>query len=274
MSSSLPNGAFRARRIPPEAYDRSFFLSSFLEGFEEFQNGGLSRVKRTQLELLQLRPGMSLLEIGYGRGELLRYCAWSGAHVTGIDYSRDAFAIARDTLRDYPRADLRLGDCRKLPFPNGSFERVVSGDVIEHLSFDDAVVMLRDSFRVLMPGGFLLVHTTPNTMFTRVVYPLVRPLLRALTRQDTGAIDEHLAVMRRLHLDEYNLCSLHRIARRAGLPRPKIWISSDLLRGGEHRHTRALGKSRIFRFIGSLGRSGPIRFFLGNDLYLQCWKKN
>jgi ubiquinone/menaquinone biosynthesis C-methylase UbiE len=260
------------RSIPAEAYDRGFFLGPFLEGYDEYQEGRLSLVKRTQLHMLQLRPGTSLLEVGFGRGELLLHCARAGARVTGIDYSPQAFAIARETLRDHPAADLRLADCRQLPFPDDSFERVVSGDVIEHLSFSDAVRMLRESWRVLRPGGHMLIHTTPNVVFTQFIYPVARPLLWFFDREMVEAVDRHLEEMCRLHVDEYSLWSLGRVARCAGLPQAKTWINADLLRSGQHRHTRTLARNRFFRALNSLGRWAPVRLLLGNDLYLQCRK--
>jgi len=98
------------RRIPAEAYGREFFLSPFLEGFKEFELGSLSVVKTRQLELLDLGANIALLEIGFGRGELLLHCARRGVAVTGIDYAPDALKIAQVTLQDFPDADLRLAD--------------------------------------------------------------------------------------------------------------------------------------------------------------------
>lgn len=259
------------RSIPAESYDRCFFLGHFLEGFEEYCEGELSFVKRNQLRMLELQPGVSLLEIGFGRGELLLHSARAGARVTGIDYSPEALSIARETLADHT-ADLRIADCRQLPFPDDSFERVFSGDVIEHLSFGDAVKMLQESWRVLRPGGLLLVHTTPNVVFTRLVYPAVRPFLWFFDQQTVQAVDQHLKAMRRLHVDEYSLWTLRFVARLAGLPQPKIWITADLLRSGQHRHTRTLAQNGFFRAVSRLGRWAPVRFLLGNDLYLQCRK--
>jgi SAM-dependent methyltransferase len=159
-----------------------------------------------------------------------------------------------------------------LPFPDDSFERVFSGDVIEHLSFSDAERMLRESWRVLQPGGILLVHTTPNVVFTQLVYPVARLFLQFFDREMVQAVDRHLEAMRRLHVDEYSLWTLRCVARRAGLPEAKTWIGTDLLRGGQHRHTRTLARNNFFRSVNRLGCWAPVRFLLGNDLYLQCRK--
>jgi ubiquinone/menaquinone biosynthesis C-methylase UbiE len=260
------------RRISAESYGREFFLSHFLEGFREFELGSLSVVKTRQLELLDLRPGISALEVGFGRGELLLHCARRGVAVSGIDYAPDALKIAQVTLKDFPDADLRLADCTRLPFADDAFDRAFSGDVIEHLCFEDAIMKLREMRRVTKPGGFVLVHTTPNTFFTRGVYPLCRSLLRMIDREAVHRIEAHLKMMSQLHVDEYNLFSLRRIAAKAGLAGARVWIDEDMLRSAKHRHTEVFAKNRLVRFVASLGRLYPVRLFFGNDLYLKCIK--
>lgn len=260
------------RQISADRYDREYLLSDNTEGYQEFQSGGLSYVKQLQLEELELTPGLLLLEVGFGRGEFLRHCAERGAVVSGIDYSPDALDIARRTLAKFPEADLRVADCKDLPFDADSFDRVYSGDVLEHQDTEDGVKMLREMYRVLRPGGFLFVHTAPNTVFTRLVLPLVKPLLRAIDAGAVEILDEHMKINETVHVHEYNLLSLRRVARRAGLEGSESWISSDILRSSRHRHTRALAQSRLVRWAGGLGRIGAIRFLLGNDLYLRVRK--
>jgi ubiquinone/menaquinone biosynthesis C-methylase UbiE len=260
-----------SRSIAPEVYDRAYLLSNNLEGYRDYLDGSLSPVKRRQLDMLDLQPSHSLLEIGMGRGEFLRECAGRVAQVTGIDYSRDAFDISRETLRGIPDADLRVADSRQLPFASDSFDRVFSGDVIEHMSFDDGVRMLREAFRVLKPGGQLLIHTAPNTLFTHWVYPAAKPLLSLIDRASIEALDQHMAVGRNVHVHEYNWFLLRRVARDAGLHAAQVWIDSEVLRGGQG-HARALSGNLLVRLAGWLGKLGPVRLFLGNDLYLRCRK--
>ena len=260
------------RRIPAEAYGREFFLNPLLEGFEEYCRGTLSTVKSRQLEMLQVRPGTRVLEVGFGRGELLLHCAKKGACVAGVDYAEAALAIAKDTLRDFPQADLHLGDCKTLPFADNSFDRVVSGDVIEHLSFDDGVQALREMHRVTAPDGVILVHTTPNTLFTRLVYPWAKVILRLVNPGAVEAIGHHLEVMRHFHVYEYNLFTLRRVSSIAGLNGIEVWIDPDVIRSGKHRHTRPFARNPLVRVAASLGRSRLGRFFLGNDLYLRSVK--
>lgn len=260
------------RRIPAEVYDREFFLSPHLEGYDEFLKGELSVVKARQLEMLDIAPGTRVLEVGYGRGELLLHCARRGAKVTGVDYAADAIEVARDTLADHPTAELQVADARDLPFAEDSFDRVFSGDVIEHMCWEDGVAALREMFRVTRPGGYLLVKTTPNTVFVRWIYPWGKWFLRWLDKAGVEKLDAQLEVMRRLHVCEFNLLSYRRLALTAGLPRPQVWIDPDLTRADRHRYSQAFRDSRLIRLVRRCGRFGIVRFFMGNDLYLKVAK--
>ncbi len=260
------------RQVPAERYDREYLLSDNTEGFQEFRDGGLSFIKQEQLEKLEIRPGILLLEVGFGRGEFLCHCAKRGAKVAGIDYSPAALEIATETMAEFPEADLRVADCRDLPFEDNSFERIYSGDVLEHINMEDGVVMLREMQRVLKPGGFLFIHTAPNTVFTRGVLPLAKPLLRAIDAKAVDTLEEHMKINESVHVHEYNLFSLRKVTRRAGLEGAEIWINSDILRSSKHRHTQTLSQNPLVRLVGKLGNVPAVRFLLGNDLYLKYRK--
>ena len=256
----------------PDMYDRAYLLSPYLEGYEEFTRGKLSVVKAKQLNMLELKKGLTLLEVGFGRGELLYHCAQKGSKITGVDFSPDALEIARHTLREFPDIDIRLARCTDLPFEDNSFHRVFAGDVIEHVPYEQAMLMLREMYRVLKPGGFMLIHTTPNTVFIKLIYPVARYLLSVIDKHAVQLIDEHRANSKKVHIHEYNFFSLTTIARRAGLVGFKVWIDDDILRSRVHRHTKPFGKNPFIRLIGSCGRYSLVRFLLGNDLYLKCYK--
>lgn len=258
--------------VPPEVYDRDYLLSTKLEGYEAFLEGRLSPIKARQFEMLALDSTVSMLEIGFGRGEFLRHCAARCHRATGIDYSADAVAIGRQTLAAVANAEVRQADCRALPFADDAFDRVYSGDVIEHLSYADGALMLREAWRVLRPGGFLLIHTAPNALFMRYVWPLARVALGLIDRAGVRRLDEHFAVGRRVHVHEYSLASLRRLAGECGLHAAEAWIDPDLTRGGATWHTQAYGKNPLFRAASALGGLGPVRLLLGNDLYLRCAK--
>ena len=260
------------RRVSADRYDKAYLLSDNTEGFEEFTQGSLSHVKRLQLDLLELEPGIALLEVGFGRGEMLYHCACRGAVVAGIDYSEAALEIGQSTLAAFPDADLRVADCKDLPFASNSFDRVYSGDVLEHQNIEDGAVMLREMYRVLRPGGFMLVHTSPNTVFTKLIYPIAKPLLRLLDSDAVRVLEEHMEVNREVHVHEYNVVSLRKVARLADLGEAQIWVGEDILRSGQHRHTRLLSHNPVAKSIARIGRFRAVRFAFGNDLYLKHGK--
>ena len=260
------------REIPPDTYDEGYYFSEAIEGYEAFKEGRLSHLRAKHLDMLRLEEGVELLEIGFARGDLMRACAEAGARITGVDYSECACDIASQTLAGFANVDIRLADCRALPLDADTFDRVFAADVIEHLSFDDGVKMLSEMWRVLKPGGFMLVHTTPNAVFRKFVYPLGRPVLRMVQGDIVAAMDAQFAIMDRVHVDEYSLFSLKRAARLAHLPHAEAWIDKDLLRASEHRLTQDVAGHWLVRLIAAQGGSWVVRFFFGNDLYLKCAK--
>jgi cyclopropane-fatty-acyl-phospholipid synthase len=94
---------------------------------EAAQTAKLDRI----LEMLDLRPGQSVLEIGIGWGGLAERIASSAAHVTGLTLSpaQHAYAVQRLRSTEYSDlADLRLQDYRQV---DGAFHRIVSIEMLE-----------------------------------------------------------------------------------------------------------------------------------------------
>jgi SAM-dependent methyltransferase len=87
-----------------------------------------------------------VLEIGCGYGGLLKVLEDQGARPVGIDVrpERIEFALSQGY-------DARVADAHQLPFPDASFDAIVSDAVIEHLT--NVTQCLRESMRVLRPGG-------------------------------------------------------------------------------------------------------------------------
>lgn len=96
-----------------------------------------------------LPPGRAL-DVGCGGGGntgVLRDLGW---RVSGLEYSPAAAGLATSRGLDVVR-----GDARRLPFADASMDLVMSTDMWEHIDDDEAVA--RETFRVLKPGGRLLV---------------------------------------------------------------------------------------------------------------------
>jgi ubiquinone/menaquinone biosynthesis C-methylase UbiE len=255
--------------LPPDIYDREYFLSDTCEGADEFNfDKGLSRIKRRQVEHLAPGPGVRVLDAGCGRGEVLLACARAGSTVAGIDYSEAAVEISKDTLAGVEGADLRQGDISKLPWPDASFDRVLSGDVIEHLDSADGEAMLREAFRVLRPGGWLVLHTAPNLLFLRFTWPIARwPLLAAGYGESVRRLESWVAASKRYHVNEQSLYGLRRSLRGAGFDSPRVWIDANIVRDGSHHTTAGLESSWMIKAGQRAASLRPVRLLAGNDLW-------
>ena len=98
-------------------------------------------------------PGASVLDIGCGPGHIGRYLADRGLAASGLDLSPGMVARARQLN---PGMNVTQGSMLALPFPDGSFAAIVAFYSIIHLSRADAPRALAEFFRVLQPGGHLL----------------------------------------------------------------------------------------------------------------------
>lgn len=105
-----------------------------------------------------IEPGATVLEIGCGTGNVLLLAARAvpDATFTGLDPDAPALAVAARKARRVG-VELRLdqGYADRLPYPDGSLDRVLSSFMIHHLPQDQQRAALREVHRVLAPGGRL-----------------------------------------------------------------------------------------------------------------------
>ena len=133
--------------IGPEAYKgwRATSLGSLTEAIEQ----------RLVLELMGDVGGVRLLDAGCGDGALVCEAAARGAEVTGIDPDEAMLITARTRAANAGvRATFLEGRAERLPFPDASFDMVVSITVLCFVP--DAGSVLREMARVLRPGGRLV----------------------------------------------------------------------------------------------------------------------
>ena len=113
-----------------------------------------------RFDALGLRPGDRVLDVGSGFGRHVYECARRGAHVVALDHADDEVTQTRDTLAamvdaDEIPADRLIGVCRgdatRLPFPDATFDVVITSEVLEHIQ--DDVAAIAEMVRVLAPGG-------------------------------------------------------------------------------------------------------------------------
>ena len=136
-----------------QMYERSW-EHSIAAGKE--QHGNLE-VNLAFLEGVDLvKAGMDVLEIGCGVGTVVDWLRQKGCRAKGTDISAKAVAYGREK---YPGIELAAEAAEKMSWGDGSFDMVVSFDVVEHLV--DVEVHLEEVRRVLREGGYYLVGT-PN----------------------------------------------------------------------------------------------------------------
>ena len=94
----------------------------------------------------------SLLDIGCGRGDMLRGFSDAGFEVKGVDISPEVSAYC-DPI------EARVADLEHdlLPYPSGTFDFVFSKSVVEHMR--NPMPMLESSFDALKPGGKAVIMT-------------------------------------------------------------------------------------------------------------------
>lgn len=102
--------------------------------------------------------GMRLLDLGCGTGTLTLLLAQAApdAHVTGVDADPDALGRARaKAAAAGTTIELVEGMSSSLPFPEASFDRVVSSLLFHHLTLAGKRATLAEARRVLRPNGEL-----------------------------------------------------------------------------------------------------------------------
>lgn len=227
--------------MPSEWYDRDYYLEN-MEGGEVFLETGGREITPRHAKLLALaniRPGERVLDVGCGRGELVLQAGIRGATAKGIDYSRDAIALAREALLTYDdafrhRVSFTVGDAVQLTLTGEKFDKIFFVDVWEHLHPHELESTLNTLRELLADGGELIVHTAPNKLFYKVSYPVIRLLYPLIRRVFPAAAalaatkpnwqgdalpkdpEEGQGYNERVHVNEQTPFTMQKALRRAG----------------------------------------------------------
>jgi SAM-dependent methyltransferase len=117
---------------------------------------------------LGIRRGDRLLDLGCGGGRHAFQAARLGARVVALDAGASevrqvtavfAAMVEAGELPKDAQAGSVQGDAMRLPFPDGSFDRVIAAEVLEHIPADTAA--MSELARVMRPGGTMAV-TVPR----------------------------------------------------------------------------------------------------------------
>ena len=188
-------------------------VASRYDLMNDLMSGGLHRLwKRFAVGQAALRPGMKVLDLATGSGDLARAMARRpGVEVWMTDINAAMLDIGRDRAID---AGLALAavqcDAERLPFEDGSFDRVTVAFGLRNMTHKD--LALAEMYRVLKPGGRALVLE-----FSRIWRPLsvpynafsfgMLPALGKLIARDSDSY-RYLAESIRMHPDQRELAGM------------------------------------------------------------------
>lgn len=195
-----------------------------------------------------VRPDAEMLEIGSGTGSLLQRLLGQGHRIRGVEINRKLIAESRRWHGDLP---IQLVEGVRLPFPDASFDIVLSFDVFEHIADSDG--HLAEVRRVLRPGGYYLMQT-PNK-WANVVFETIR--WRSFTR------------FREDHCSLHTLRQLRARLRRHGFTADvfDVPVVNAFFRDKVRRHLGAAGVLAV-----SLLNPDRLPLWLRTNLYVRARK--
>ena len=260
--------------VSPDLYTEEYFLSA-CEGYDEFlasEGEQLSRRLKASFEIAAIEAGMVILDVGCGRGEIMRHCAELGAEAHGFDYAPVAVRMTQSLIAQSKElhgtiAPAVQADAKYIPYPSGHFDRVLLFDVVEHLHPWELTATFKEIRRVLKPDGRLIIHTAPNIWYDRYAYPIVRRF-RSLLGQGAGYPRDPrqflVAHNQDVHVNEQSILSL-RLALRSARFKSRIWLDSPPQNREENVILAGL------RFI--VFNLPPMRWFFEREIFAVASKR-
>jgi SAM-dependent methyltransferase len=205
-----------------------------IESWQKMMDPVFKRAAR----LLQRFKGKGrLMDVGAGFGFFLSEMKQRGWEVTGVEISQRGMNYARDRLE----VNVHPGPLEQAGLPEEHFDAVTAFYVVEHLP--DPITFLKECYRILKPGGLLLLrypHTTP-----------IKNLLRLL------GIENRFYDLP-AHLSDFSPETMQCLLERAGFD------SCEHLIGG-YTLPDSLGKRVSSSFFGNLSE---VLFYLSGKKFL------
>jgi len=129
-------------------------------GGYRYMPGRWEKVARGMAQHYGIRPGARILDVGCGKGYLLHdfTLVVPGVEVFGLDISEYAIRNSKEEVRDR----LRVGDATSLPWPDKSFDLVISIQTLHNLHCYDLDRALREVERVGSKHKYICVESYRN----------------------------------------------------------------------------------------------------------------
>ncbi|MFC1524200.1 class I SAM-dependent methyltransferase [Thermodesulfobacteriota bacterium] len=263
--------------VEDSMYDESWIKKAWGDSTEEFiKHAGRMVRPRVQraMDIAELSPGMDVLDIGCGRGEVVFYCAGLGCRATGVDYSTDVISIAKQARENFHtesggEAVFLLGDVNTIDLEPESFDRIFLLDVVEHLHDWQLVPLYQTIHRLLKKDGRFIIHTLPNRWIYKT-YGLIRLFMPWLEKNPRSEyekkihINEQSCISVRKLLEE---CHFHcRVRIEEGFLAQAQWYKNNTFGDRRDRLYRIL-RNPLIRAVVRLIALTPLRLFVLNDIY-------
>jgi cyclopropane fatty-acyl-phospholipid synthase-like methyltransferase len=117
-----------------------------------------------------LTKGDKVLELGCGSGANMWFMAKEGFDAYGVDFSETGIDYCRKMLKKWNvQGKTKVGDMKKLDYDDNFFDAVVDVVSMQHLTFSEHLVCLKEVLRCLKDGGkFFSYHLGENSIsYTR-----------------------------------------------------------------------------------------------------------
>jgi SAM-dependent methyltransferase len=181
VRTSLRLRKLRTSVMSADSDDRAFYSIKPIRRYRQR--------RRHRLATNWARGATRVLDIGCGSGRIIQ--SLHNAIGLDLDISKLRFLRGRGIT-------LLCGSAAALPFKDGSFDCLVSSEVIEYLPLDE--VLFEEMYRLLQPGGTLVIGTLDHdALLWRLLEPVYRLLIsksckkRAITRYTRKSLTEILA---------------------------------------------------------------------------------
>lgn len=149
------------------------------------------RIHSTIFEFLDIQEDDFVLEIGCGQGDLTEKLSNEYKRVIAFDISSVGVKKARERVDMNCNCDFLICDAIKLPFSSHLFDVVIFSEVLEHVI--DQKMCIQEIYRIIKPGGCLMLTTPNSSEIHRNIIKLVHKLLRKPYKSSSQIIDNPLS---------------------------------------------------------------------------------
>jgi len=198
-------GGVKSKDLFPGLFSRH--AAEYQRRLDHIMSRGEARGRQRALELADARPGMRVLDLACGPGNLSRRLAASvapGGEVIGVDLAPGMIELAR--AAGIPHTRFEVMDIEQLEFPDGSFDAAVCGHGLQFAP--DLGAALREARRVLRPGARFAasvpigsVNQSVWAMLDTVIDRWLPPPPRAVDQEATRSAVADAAAFRQATLD-------------------------------------------------------------------------